>query len=47
MVKLVLQITAEVLNCMVPPQRDNEHLDKSFYQAGQDKLEVSMVKPVL
>ena len=47
MVKLVLQSTAEVLNCMVPPQRDNEHLDKCFYQAVQDKLEVSMVKPVL
>ena len=27
MVKLVLQITAKVLNCMVSPQRDNEHLD--------------------
>ena len=30
MVKLVLHIAAEVLNCMVPPQRDNEHLDKCF-----------------
>ena len=47
MVKLVLQITAEMLNCMVPPQRDNEHLDKCFDQAVQDKLEVSMVKPML
>ena len=47
MVRLVLQIAAEVLNHMVPPQRDNEHLDNFFYQAVQDKLEVSMVKPVL
>ena len=52
MVKLVLQSTAEVLHCMVaesrePPQRDKEHLDRCFYQALQDKSEVSMVKPVL
>ena len=48
MVRLVLQIAAEVLNCMVPPQRDNEHLDICFfYQAVQNKLKVSMVKPVL
>ena len=47
MVRPVFQIAAEVLNRMVPPQRDNEHLGKCFYQAVQDKFEVSMVKPVL
>lgn len=47
MVKLVLQITAGVLNCKVPPQRDNEHLSNCVYQAGQDKLEASMAKSVL
>ena len=46
-VKLMPQITVEVLNCMALPQRDNEHLNKCFYQALQDKLEVCMVKPVL
>ena len=47
MVKVVLQITAEVLICMALPQRDNEHLDKCFYPAAQDKLKVSMVMLVL
>ena len=47
MVKLVIQITAEVLHCIVPPQRDQEHFEICFYQALQDKSEVSMVKPVL
>ena len=47
MVKLVLQIAAEMLHCMVPPQRDNEHSDKCVYPAAQDALKVSMVKPVL
>ena len=47
MVKLMLQIAAEMLNCMVPPQRDNEHFVKCFYPVAQHKLKVSMVKPVL
>ena len=44
--KLMLQITAGVLQCMVRIQRDYEHSDKCFYQAIQDKLEASMVMPV-
>ena len=44
MVKLMLQIAAEMLNCMVHPQRDNEHLVKCCYPVAQHKLKVSMVK---
>ena len=47
MAKLLLQITAEVLNCMVHLQRDNEHLRTCSYLAEQDELKVSMVTPVL
>ena len=47
MVKLMLQSAAEVLNCMVPTQRDNGHLDKCLYPVAQDKLKMCMVKPVL
>ena len=47
MVKLVLQIMAEVLNCMVLPQRDNERLDKCLHPAVQDQMKVSTSKPVL
>ena len=46
-VKPKLQITAEVMNCVVLPQRDNEHLHKYLNQAVQDKFEVSRVMPVL
>ena len=47
LLKQVLQGAAEVLNCMVPLQRDNEHSDKCSHPTAQDKLKVSMVKPVL
>jgi len=47
MVKLMRQIAAEMLNCMVPPQRDNEHLDKCCYPVAQQKLKVSMVNRLL
>ena len=47
MVKLMFQIAAEVLSCVVRPQRDNGHSDKRFYPVAQHKLKVSMVKPVL
>ena len=47
MVKLVLQITAEVLNRIVPLQRDNAHLDTCVYPVLQDELKVSIVMPVL
>ena len=47
MVKLMLQIATEMLNCVVRTKRDNEHSDKCFYPVAQHKLEVSMVKPVL
>ena len=47
MVKLMLQIAAEMLNRVVRSQRDNEHSDKCFYPVAQHKLNVSMVKPVL
>ena len=47
MVKLMLQIAAEMLNCMMPPQRDNEHLDKCCDPVAQHKLKVSMVKRLL
>ena len=35
MVRLVPQIAAEGLNCMVPPQRDNEQLDICFQHRFQ------------
>ena len=44
MVKLMPLIAAEMLNCMVPPQRDNEHLVKCFYPVAQHKVKVNMVK---
>ena len=47
MVKLMLQIAAELLNCVVRTERDNEHSDKCFYPVAQHKLKVSMIKPVL
>ena len=47
MVKLMLQIAAEMLNCVARPQRDNDHSDKCFYPVAQHKLKVSLVKPVL
>ena len=47
MVKMMLQIAAEVLNCVVRPPRDNEHSEKCCYPVAQHTLKVSMVKPVL
>ena len=47
MVKLMLQIAAEMLNCMVLPQRDNEHLGNCFYPVAQHKMKVSMVRRLL
>ena len=47
MVKLMLQIATEMLNCVVRTKRDNEHSDKCFYPVAQPMLKVSMVKPVL
>ena len=46
MVKVLIQITAEVLNSMVPPQRDNEHVEKCCYQALQDKFEDNLLNQV-
>ena len=47
MVKLMLQIAAEVLNYVLHPLEDNEYSEKSFYPMPHHKLKVSMVKPVL
>ena len=47
MAKLVLQITAEVLNCTAPPQRGDNHLDTCLTPAVQGKLKVRRAMPVL
>ena len=49
MVKVLIQITAEVLNSMVPPQRDNERVEKCsrrilLNQVFHGAAKVSMVK---
>ena len=46
MVKLMLQIAAEMLNCMVPPMRQRT-LSQMFYPVAQHKLKVSMVMRLL